>query len=102
MWLARSMAMAAVVGVAAASGGAAAGPILQAPKHCVASLSATGTLQIKRKHAKESARAEWNVQAALQYGSEYQSWSKAEDRSVACKKINGRYRCTARARPCRV
>ena len=51
--------------------------------------------------ARLSARLAWKHKARSHYGTKYDTWWRAEDKSYGCWSYKGRERCRAKARPCR-
>jgi hypothetical protein len=51
--------------------------------------------------ARLSARLAWKRKARAHYGTRYDTWWRAADKSYGCWSYKGRERCRAKARPCR-
>lgn len=52
--------------------------------------------------AKDNAVISWGARVLASIGPEYADWGKAINKSYRCVKRNGRYKCTARAQPCKL
>ena len=51
--------------------------------------------------ARLSGRLAWKRAARARYGTKYDTWWLAADKSYGCWSYKGRERCRAKARPCR-
>ena len=51
--------------------------------------------------AKDNAVISWGVRVTASVGPAYAEWKKARNKSFRCVKRAGRYKCTARAQPCK-
>lgn len=69
---------------------------------CKASLRATGSANLLKRLARQSAVKAWGKDAETVAGAEYAKWEKARRKSVNCK-ASGRVmvRCVARGAPCK-
>ncbi len=65
--------------------------------------TATGSASIIQYLASVSAKNAWKSRVVAHDGTAYDTWGKASDKSVSCKKggPNKTWTCTARARPCK-
>ncbi|NOX73559.1 MAG: hypothetical protein GXP03_08055 [Alphaproteobacteria bacterium] len=50
--------------------------------------------------AKDNAVISWGLRVTTSLGPVYADWDNATDKSFRCVTQSGRYKCTARARPC--
>ena len=51
--------------------------------------------------ARDNAVISWGVRVTASVGPGFADWKKARNKSFRCVKRAGRYKCTARAQPCR-
>jgi hypothetical protein len=66
-----------------------------------ATVSALGNWSQTFVGARLSARLAWKRKARVRYGTRYDTWWRAADKSYGCWSDGGRERCRATARPCR-
>jgi hypothetical protein len=64
-------------------------------------VSALGNWSQTFTGARLSARLAWKRKARAHYGTRYDTWWRAADKSYGCWSHKGRERCRAKARPCR-
>ncbi len=53
------------------------------------------------KGAKDNAVISWEARVLTSIGPDYANWGKAIGKKFRCVKRAGRFKCTARARPCK-
>jgi hypothetical protein len=66
-----------------------------------ATVSALGNWSQTFVGARLSARLAWKRKVRVRYGTRYDTWWRAADKSYGCWSDGGRERCRATARPCR-
>ncbi len=54
-----------------------------------------------KNQAKLAARIDWRKKVKRRFGSAYSSWSIAYVKSQHCRRIGTRYKCLAKANPCK-
>lgn len=59
--------------------------------------------RVRKKRAEKDARGSWQRNARGAFGTKWSSWYRANDRTYLCSRKNRRskWRCRARAKPCR-
>jgi hypothetical protein len=52
--------------------------------------------------ARDNAVLSWGVRVTASVGPAYADWKNARDKSFRCVKRSGRFKCSAKAQPCRL
>lgn len=88
----------------AAATSAAHAATIAAPKQCISvAIPGYGQPRFVKHVAHLSARIAWQHRIANgKFGPQWAKWSKASRRTVSCLRDGQRWKCTARAKPCRV